>query len=234
MTETKTTTASPTDELAEIITAAIAGETIKAVDSTELHRALDVKTKHADWIVRRVKQARLIQHEDFEVVLSSEKNPLGGRPEASYVLSLDSAKHLAMLEKTQLGHDVRRYFIEAEKRSQTDITSAIRAEVRAAVAEMMRAELRLVRTEIANTDLWTLAAYAKAKHVTLEPRQRRAIGSALATVCRVLGLRTGAEPSTHKIGSAPRTFPKSVLDGHFCRLVERHAIQHRLTLLATV
>jgi len=219
------------EELVRVASATIDGETVPAVDSRDLHRALGVETRHRDWITRRLHHALLVEHEDFEVSLNSERNPVGGRPDVSYVLSLDAAKHLAMLERNQKGHEIRRFFIEVEKRNRGDLLPVIRAEARAAAMEMLAAELKILRTEISNTDLWTLASYAKAKSVGLTPRQSRAIGSGLAAVCRSLGLRMGSEPTSHRIGKAPRTFPKSVLDAHFSRLVDRHVPELKPTLL---
>ena len=41
---------------------------------------------------RRLRLANLREHFDFEVVLTSEKNPDGGRPEVRYLLTLDGAR----------------------------------------------------------------------------------------------------------------------------------------------
>lgn len=46
------------------------------------------------------------------------KNPKGGRPTKEYILTLDMAKELAMVEKSDIGRKVRKYFIECERQSQ--------------------------------------------------------------------------------------------------------------------
>ncbi|NUF08906.1 hypothetical protein GYY70_05100 [Snodgrassella sp. ESL0324] len=46
------------------------------------------------------------------------KNPKGGRPTKEYILTLDMAKELAMVEKSDIGRKVRKYFIECERKSQ--------------------------------------------------------------------------------------------------------------------
>ena len=96
--------------------ATIGDQTVRAVDSRELHRLLEVQTVHRNWIRRRVEDAHLVEHFDFEVSLNSGRNPKGGRPDVSYLLTSDACKHIAMLEGTEIGHRIRVEFIEAEKR----------------------------------------------------------------------------------------------------------------------
>ena len=104
------------NELVLIRPATIGDEAVQAVDSFDLYRSLKVEAKHADWIKRRLRLANLREHFDFEVVLNSENNS-AGRPEVHYLLSLDAAKHIAMMEKTPVAWEVRCYFIEREKDS---------------------------------------------------------------------------------------------------------------------
>lgn len=94
----------------------IGGQVVRAVDSRELHRLLEVKTGHRHWIKRRVEEAHLVEHFDFEVSVNSGRNPKGGRPDVSYLLTSDACKHIALMEGTEVGHRIRREFIEAEKR----------------------------------------------------------------------------------------------------------------------
>lgn len=103
--------------------AVIGGEAVPAIDSRELHAVLEVKTPHRDWIKRRVADAHLVDHFDFEVSLNSARNPKGGRPDVVYLLTRDACKHIAMMEGTEIGHLVRLAFIEAEKRDRANRTA---------------------------------------------------------------------------------------------------------------
>ncbi|TDA65565.1 hypothetical protein E0765_04885 [Sulfuricurvum sp. IAE1] len=45
----------------------------------------------------------------------------GGRPSKEYIISIEMAKHLAMMEKTGKGFEVRQYFIRCEEELQRKV-----------------------------------------------------------------------------------------------------------------
>ncbi|WP_459926490.1 antA/AntB antirepressor family protein [Flavobacterium covae] len=85
------------------------------VSARELHQFLEVETRFNDWISRRIEEYGFIENQDFEVLLKNEQNPLGGRPQKEYAITLDMAKELSMVEKNDKGRKVRQYFIRIEK-----------------------------------------------------------------------------------------------------------------------
>jgi anti-repressor protein len=91
---------------------------IEVVDSILLHKILDVKSHHKDWIRRRIDGYGFIEGEDYFNVCRSNlstKKTRGGHNINAYLLTLDMAKELAMLENSEVGKQVRKYFILAEK-----------------------------------------------------------------------------------------------------------------------
>ncbi|MEC5395241.1 antA/AntB antirepressor family protein [Bergeyella sp. RCAD1439] len=88
----------------------------KAVSARELYQFLESKQQFSDWIQNRIRDYGFIEGQDFEVFHNSMKNPSGGRPTLEYAISLDMAKELSMVERTEKGKQARRYFIECEKR----------------------------------------------------------------------------------------------------------------------
>jgi len=92
------------------------GENINSVDARELWAALEVKTEFKDWINRRIDGYGFVEGKDFCSYLSEST---GGRPCKEYALTIDMGKEVAMLEGNERGKEVRRYFIEAEKKSRT-------------------------------------------------------------------------------------------------------------------
>lgn len=83
------------------------------VDARLLHEHLDSGYKFNDWIRIRIVEYGFIQGQDYftEKTVKLTK----GRKGLDYQLTLDTAKELAMVEKTEAGRFYRRYFINKEK-----------------------------------------------------------------------------------------------------------------------
>ena len=239
------------NELVATRPAVIGGERLEVVESTQLHRALKVSTRHRDWIRRRLSESSLVEGFDFEKALTLERVSQRGPVGSVYLLTFDAAKHIAMLERTEVGFEVRRWFIEREKDARSLAATALgpaevreivrqemgalaAAEVRPLVAEALHANFHLLRTEIRATETWTLEEWARRKRVSLTARQARSIGGALAAICRGAELPMGRQASEYRRGTPPRTYPRTVLELHFARLVERHAPSPQLALAAAV
>lgn len=89
------------------------------VNARDLHKQLNNGWKFTDWIENRIKSYRLIKDIDYftvsrkyETVKNSNLHP---KETHDYILTLDCAKQLAMVERTDIGVLVRRYFIIIEK-----------------------------------------------------------------------------------------------------------------------
>lgn len=82
------------------------------VDARLLHSKLQVKSKFADWIKAKIADYGFTNSLDF---FQNFRKSTFGRNSVEYHLSLDMAKELAMLERNEIGRQVRRYFIAKEK-----------------------------------------------------------------------------------------------------------------------
>lgn len=87
------------------------GEDGFCVDMRELHKQLKVKTPFKDWSSRKLKS--FVEGEDQRAILSVGKN--GGKPQRDHMLTVDCAKQVAMMEGSEVGKLVRRYFVLCEK-----------------------------------------------------------------------------------------------------------------------
>lgn len=85
----------------------------KVVYGSELHAALEVKSPYREWSSRRFKDCDSLENEEFEAV---EISTPSGQTKKDHIIKLDTAKEMAMLERNDKGKQVRRYFIEIEKK----------------------------------------------------------------------------------------------------------------------
>ncbi len=96
------------------------------VDLRELHRDLESKRQFGNWADDKL--SKFVEGQDFEVSNNPVKNS-EGRPRIDYAVSIECAKHIAMLENTERGRQVRQYFIECEKALKASHTSTTPAVV---------------------------------------------------------------------------------------------------------
>jgi len=82
------------------------------VSARELHTFLGVRTPFKDWIQRMIEYG-FVEGVDFSSFLSKST---GGRPSKEYALTLDMAKEISMIQRTEKGKQARQYFISCEKK----------------------------------------------------------------------------------------------------------------------
>lgn len=111
----------------------IGGIVQPVVNARELHKWLKVNTRFAMWIKDRISKYEFLEGEDFALIsifteikktdesLVSEIPEIkkarrgGDRRSREYLLTLDMAKELSMVENNEQGKKARRYFIQCER-----------------------------------------------------------------------------------------------------------------------
>ena len=81
------------------------------VNGRDLHDALQVKTAYKDWFPRMCEYG-FSEGTDFCSFLSESS---GGRPAVNHKLTIDMAKQLCMIQRTDIGRKFRQYFIQVEE-----------------------------------------------------------------------------------------------------------------------
>ena len=85
------------------------------VSGRMLHNFLEVKEKYTQWF-NRMCEAGFKQNIDFISFSEKTEKPQGGRPSIDHQLTLDMAKHLAMMQRNEKGMIARQYFIDIGKK----------------------------------------------------------------------------------------------------------------------
>lgn len=107
----------PAGPMPEPFSCRIGDEDVNAVNARGLHAALGVGRDFSNWIKDQITRARLVEHRDFErLAENGEQCFQGVTSRIEYALSLDAAKHVAMMAGTDKGFEVRDYFIKCEKK----------------------------------------------------------------------------------------------------------------------
>ncbi|MDO9960595.1 antA/AntB antirepressor family protein [Glaesserella parasuis] len=91
----------------------IANQAIQLCNARELHTFLEVKSQFGHWISDRISDYGFIQDEDY-IIVTERTN---GRPRKEYHITLDMGKELAMVERNEKGRQIRKYFIECERKA---------------------------------------------------------------------------------------------------------------------
>ncbi|MFH1325871.1 MAG: antA/AntB antirepressor family protein [Candidatus Falkowbacteria bacterium] len=103
------------------------GEKKRFVNARELHQWLGVGKFFANWIKDRIEKYDFVEDLDYFVTIANSGNGLKANKTGKiidaktgkvlpkeYVLSVDMAKELAMVENSEVGKKVRKYFIRVE------------------------------------------------------------------------------------------------------------------------
>ena len=89
------------------------------VSGRELHEFLGVGRDFTTWIKGRISKYDFIENEDFTIVSLIPQNggaSHGGQNKLDYIISIDMAKELSMVENNDKGKQARKYFIQCEKK----------------------------------------------------------------------------------------------------------------------
>lgn len=119
----------------ELIKTTTQGDGRIAVSGRELHGFLGIETPYTQWF-DRMREYGFIEKIDFAGLSQKSEKPFGGRPRVDHIMTLDMAKEVAMIQRTEKGKQARQYFIEVERRYKQDRvdTSDLSPTTRAALA----------------------------------------------------------------------------------------------------
>ena len=129
-------------DLIPVITGQIGGRESNIVSAKALHKTLGVGRDFTNWIKGRIGQYGFIAGEDYALVesLSAPKRASAKsrqQLEHDYLITTNTAKELAMVERTEQGRAIRKYFIQCEEalqRSVPEIAARYRQQLKARIS----------------------------------------------------------------------------------------------------
>lgn len=132
---------------------------VQAVMGRELHAFLEVRDNYTDWMKRMIAYGFSAGHDFSEI---SDKPKGAGRPRIDHIVSLDMAKEISMIQRTDKGKQARQYFIECERLAREAHATSIE-NAKSVVAQMTRSEILQIAL---NAEEERLALEAKNKELT--------------------------------------------------------------------
>ena len=198
----------------------------KTVSARELHSFLGVKTDPILW-AKRMFEYGFVESEDYAVLKS--ENPVNQQVVISdYVLTLDTAKEISMLQRTDRGKQARRYFIEIEKKYREEYEGLDEMELVIKIAQRnleLKREQNLIKQDLSeikedikvlkvkhetDPNFFTIVGYASllGKQINLEFAKK--LGREASKICRDknIELHTIPDPRFGRV----KTYPKSILE----------------------
>lgn len=120
--------------MSELIPIQDQGDGVQAVLARDLHKFLEVKERYNDWFPRMVEYG-FVEGEDYATqkpVAGATSGFVPGGNRVDHIITLDMAKHLAMIQRTDKGKQAREYFIECERiarQPRVDVSQITRLEM---------------------------------------------------------------------------------------------------------
>ena len=82
-----------------------------AINSREIHAFMNVGRDYSNWIKGRLKELRAVENFDYTLANFGEQDSHGGSNKNDYIVTNYIAEHLGMLERNDIGFQIRDYFI---------------------------------------------------------------------------------------------------------------------------
>ena len=143
----------------------------------ELHEFLEVETRYNDWFTRMCEYG-FTEEIDFIPFLEEST---GGRPSQDHQLTIDMAKEICMLQRSEKGKQARQYFIALEKAWNTPEMILSRA--------LKVAEQQMKQLQIRNSQLTVDNQIMKPKAEYFDELVERGLNTGIRETAKELGIK---------------------------------------------
>ena len=194
------------------------------VSAKELYGALGLSKSHwAKWHVKNIRNNEFaIEGIDYEG-FTQEVN---GNTSIDYAITMEFAKKLSMMAKTEKGEEVRNYFIEKERIANNETKQLSQIDLIIQSAQLLKANTekleqhddRIGRLEAQNitrrTDLFTVAGWGTLQGIQVSIKLASNLGRKASKLCRDRGIEvdTMPDPRFGKVNVYPKEILKEVFE----------------------
>lgn len=136
----------------------IDGDTVSSVSGKELHERLKVARDFTSWVKYRINKFGFVEGVDYLLTKFGEQVPHQGGTRSvettDYIMTIDMAKQLSMVENNEQGRAARRYFIACEKAAKSRHDTLPNApevhalSVKLAIAKLFEIPLHIAQIEV--------------------------------------------------------------------------------------
>lgn len=106
-------------QIVSTFTGFLAGKVQYMVNARDLHQFLGSKKDFSSWLKNRINEYKFNEEQDFISFTQIGEREVGATTRKEYHISLDMAKELSMVERTERGRKARQYFIAMEQKAVT-------------------------------------------------------------------------------------------------------------------
>lgn len=85
------------------------------ISSRDLHKYLHIQTRYKVWILRMLEYG-FEENEDYQRVTQKCDTPGGIQNQTDYILKIDMAKEICMIQRSERGRQARKHFIDMDKK----------------------------------------------------------------------------------------------------------------------
>ena len=195
-----------------------------SVDLRVLHEWLGVGRDFPTWVKSRIDKYGFEDGIDFSPSVGESS---GGRPSVNYLATVDMAKEIGMVENSDRGREVRRYFIECERELLVGVRTMTQTEVIAATAnalvtierKQIEQDSRISAIEArqdamsGDTQYMTVLAWTRANGIKIPLREAQKVGASCSRYCADLSITVGKVPD-ERFG-AVNSYPVDVISEMF-------------------
>lgn len=157
------------------------------ISGRELHAKLEIDTPYTMWFSRMCEYG-FIEDQDYVTNLLDRSDGQAGKPRTDHQLTIDMAKEICMLQRSEQGKAVRRYLLEVERQWNTPEAVMSRA-LRMANDRLARLTGEMQQLRAVNSDLTVQMQIAQPKADYFDSLIERGVNISIRESAKQLGVK---------------------------------------------